>query len=316
LSSPQSTSTYIGFTTHPVRRLRQHNGEIKCGAVKTSKKRPWSHVLIISGFPNKITALQFEWQFQHPTISRVARDILTCNTSKRGYKAKIHILIDLLSTKLWKQIDLTVHFIDPEAYSYFKSLKQQIIEQYCFDKVETFTLIPSLSTNISISSCSICNTIGGVMWTCLDCSTRSHLICTAKNHIDKSNLLVPTSGECKSCGRIYNWIEIVRCVRIDKDIPSGESSSSDTSSDNNSEMVKSVNNTNTIQSNTNNSNNNTSTNLNTKAIHTIEIDSDDDDVQFVYSHSISSSSSSSSSSRYDYSDDCYSNDSIDSVIRM
>lgn len=71
IATPNSTRDYIGFTNDPKRRLRQHNGEIKQGAWKTSKKRPWVHVAIVSGFPNKIVALQFEWQWQHPKESRV-----------------------------------------------------------------------------------------------------------------------------------------------------------------------------------------------------------------------------------------------------
>lgn len=62
--------TYIGFTDNPLKRLRQHNGLIKGGAKKTSKKRPWSLVLVISNFPNKILALKFEWAWQNPFTSK------------------------------------------------------------------------------------------------------------------------------------------------------------------------------------------------------------------------------------------------------
>jgi len=62
--------TYIGFTVDPIKRLREHNGDIKGGAKKTSKKRPWELILVVSNFPNKMLALQFEWAWQNPFQSK------------------------------------------------------------------------------------------------------------------------------------------------------------------------------------------------------------------------------------------------------
>lgn len=65
-----SRRTYIGYTIDPSRRLRQHNGEIVGGAKRTQKGRPWEMVCYISGFPNKRTALQYEWSNNHPKTKR------------------------------------------------------------------------------------------------------------------------------------------------------------------------------------------------------------------------------------------------------
>ncbi|KAF5201075.1 Flotillin-like protein, partial [Thalictrum thalictroides] len=46
------------FTVNPCRRIRQHNGEIRCGAESTKSKRPWEMVLCIYGFPTNVSALQ------------------------------------------------------------------------------------------------------------------------------------------------------------------------------------------------------------------------------------------------------------------
>ena len=59
-------ATYAGVSPDPVRRLRQHNGEIKGGAKYTTSKGPgWEHVCLVSGFHDKIQALQFEWAVKH-----------------------------------------------------------------------------------------------------------------------------------------------------------------------------------------------------------------------------------------------------------
>lgn len=64
--------TYAGVSPDPVRRLRQHNKEIKGGAKYTTSKPPgWTHLCIVDGFRTKIEAMQFEWAVKHAPPRRV-----------------------------------------------------------------------------------------------------------------------------------------------------------------------------------------------------------------------------------------------------
>jgi structure-specific endonuclease subunit SLX1 len=64
-------ATYIGATVDLDHRLRQHNGELKGGARATSAKvglgETWRRVGYVSGFPDWIAALQFEWRWKQIT---------------------------------------------------------------------------------------------------------------------------------------------------------------------------------------------------------------------------------------------------------
>lgn len=61
-------NTYVGATVDLNRRLRQHNKEIKGGAVATGTKvsqgENWTRACHVSGFPDWSAALQFEWRWK------------------------------------------------------------------------------------------------------------------------------------------------------------------------------------------------------------------------------------------------------------
>lgn len=60
--------TYIGATPDPDRRLRQHNCELSGGAKATKKRMgEWYRVCFISRFPDKRSALSFEWHWKYFT---------------------------------------------------------------------------------------------------------------------------------------------------------------------------------------------------------------------------------------------------------
>ena len=61
-------STYVGATVNLERRLRQHNKEIKGGAVATGRKvsqgKTWRRERYVEGFPDWQACLQFEWRWK------------------------------------------------------------------------------------------------------------------------------------------------------------------------------------------------------------------------------------------------------------
>ena len=111
-------STYIGFTTHPRRRLRQHNGEIKAGAFRTKLRRPWEMVAVVTGFPTKTAALQFEWAWQHPRDSRALREPAKAAglITKRGVVAKLQLLSLLLGLPPFVHWPLGLHLLSPDIH--------------------------------------------------------------------------------------------------------------------------------------------------------------------------------------------------------
>jgi len=51
---------YVGSTTKPARRIRQHNGEIKGGGRYTSKHRPWTPRALYGPYTDRSSAFRAE----------------------------------------------------------------------------------------------------------------------------------------------------------------------------------------------------------------------------------------------------------------
>ena len=212
-----SNATYVGFSTHPHKRLRQHNGENVNGALRTAKRRPWVHVVVVAGFPNKITALQFEWQWQHTQKSRILPkgDV---KSTKIGVKSKLTALCILLNTSLWRQLQLTIHVVDSSSYSFlsetlsnskaFVYLREcSPLEVKLLDDVKEFESRSILDNRL----CELCNVDdkdASSCWQCENCGLVTHLLCFAQQCAGDS--IVPSEIECRDCSYSKSWIEAVK----------------------------------------------------------------------------------------------------------
>ncbi len=124
-SLSKKTCFYVGSTPDPVRRLRQHNGELtRGGAVRTKKQgyRPWRMILYVYGFPSKIAALQFEHAWQHAYQCRHIPFERRLNPGKRhtGSGTSLHGKLAncrlLLSSPSFKRLGLKVAIFNDLAY--------------------------------------------------------------------------------------------------------------------------------------------------------------------------------------------------------
>ncbi|KAI0786976.1 hypothetical protein C8Q75DRAFT_255636 [Abortiporus biennis] len=118
IRTPRATATYIGSTPSPPRRIRQHNGEISQGAWKTKHNRPWVMQMIVHGFPSKLAALQFEWAWQHPHISRHLRDDdgkAVFHRSNSHLKSNVRAAINMVSSHPYNTWPLHVKLFTEEA---------------------------------------------------------------------------------------------------------------------------------------------------------------------------------------------------------
>ncbi|KAI1823002.1 hypothetical protein F4861DRAFT_352594 [Xylaria intraflava] len=129
-STVRQTALYIGSTPNPPRRLKQHNGVVQGGAKRTARstRRPWEMVGLVSGFPNMVGALQFEWALNNPHVSlhipKASRITFATKKKRRGGPRRpphsiisiisnMHLLLRVPSFARWP---LKLHFFAPEVH--------------------------------------------------------------------------------------------------------------------------------------------------------------------------------------------------------
>lgn len=139
-STIRHASLYIGSTPNPPRRLKQHNGEAKGGAARTSRPslRPWEMVGLISGFPSLVGALKFEWALTNPHLSlhipSESRISVASGCKRNGMLRRprssltstlqnVHLLLGVSSFSRWP---LRLHFFAPEVYEAWNELLAQL----------------------------------------------------------------------------------------------------------------------------------------------------------------------------------------------
>lgn len=216
--------TYIGFTVDPNRRIKQHNRGVRAGgAYKTSNRGPWEMVLIVHGFPNDISALRFEWAWQHPERSRRLRGMGRKKAKETKYEYCLRILATMLQTKPWSRLPLTLRWLKQQYFKEFpagmeapnhmpiaygpvkpakvrKNEEEQEIEVVevtcllCDDAVTQTERMRCLSTS---------------------CQLNAHVRCLAKHILQREppGTLLPLEGPCPSCGSILLWGDLVRLKR-------------------------------------------------------------------------------------------------------
>ena len=119
--------TYNGSTNDLKRRLRQHNGEISGGAKYTSSKEgKWEYYCVMSGFPDKVNALQCEWRWKHCNGKPGKRDKKHC-----GPCGRIVGLNEVLFDPMWtKQSTIWNH--ENEFHIYIKDEYRSLLNELPF----------------------------------------------------------------------------------------------------------------------------------------------------------------------------------------
>lgn len=134
---------YVGYTVDPLRRLRQHNGELTNGAWRTHRRgRPWELVCCVSGFSEDRIALRFEWMWQHPGKSTVLRDRISVlgrqSQAGRGLTYAVGILHLLLTSDSFSTMSLRLNIL---AHAKFAECCSALVPKYIPPLVERPNLL-------------------------------------------------------------------------------------------------------------------------------------------------------------------------------
>ncbi|CAE7732202.1 SLX1 [Symbiodinium pilosum] len=236
-SARNQRRTYIGFTMDPKRRLRQHNGEIKGGACKTHKWKPWRMVLCVWGFPGKVLALQFEYAWQHPSLSRHVRGKVAhlgfCKLAGHGKQCpvlgvdkNVRVLLEMLQALPYCRMPLRVHFLDEGSWAVSQKMFGSNLPNHLtlthgsFDELQhlckqRMTLVMPPMESSECGRCSGQLRPGDRIVQCPHCQALLHLPCAAILFTGTSRKLMPDEPAfCLRCSTSMDWLVLLRNQRL------------------------------------------------------------------------------------------------------
>ncbi|EFQ94562.1 hypothetical protein CFE70_006293 [Pyrenophora teres f. teres 0-1] len=236
LRSKNRNAFYIGSTPSPARRLGQHNGSSTGGAKRTSMqgKRPWEMTCIVTGFPSRFAALQFEWAWQntHATrhIERHVREARKDELHKArknaspvrrsrppmSLEARLKNLHHLLGVGSFSRWPLHLRFFAPDVFSQWEkhtskmntSLRKSItirltpaelpkLAPDVLSEMRTH-FIPEVIRAIPVAYEDLKPYVEKSMSTLGDGKTRNCAVCNKHVNIDRSLVLICPNETCRS----------------------------------------------------------------------------------------------------------------------
>mmetsp|Transcript_11992 Transcript_11992/g.36537 ORF Transcript_11992/g.36537 Transcript_11992/m.36537 type:complete len:181 (-) Transcript_11992:309-851(-) len=171
-------------------------------------------LLVVHGFCSQVQALQFEWNWQHPS-----KQVWT-KSRKTGAIARLQILQKLLESPPWCHLPLNVTIVEDS-----EELLDDVLvvpDHMKLDVAPVGSILASeelcsQETHEAQSQVVLCCSSRDLqLWLCQECKAENHFVCAALRATVGRGLLVPKEAACCACDSVFDWTTILRCKLLNR----------------------------------------------------------------------------------------------------